>query len=408
MIPITDSTTLSIEKTAKLIQSLVDLKDKNVELPWKLAKCVDDVLDTQQTLLKEIDDLLHDHNEAKDNEDRLEILKTIVEPNPEFLATKDEYGRIPCAVEICRETKPSFSALKLYAEVGYKHNVGGEGKRGGILVPDNYYFTALQHIETVEPLKVLQETTPPLFFIEDVQKHTLFHAAVFSGNTDLVKYFISLDPSFVYMKDRDGNFPLQYVERHLKDENMYDLLQYLLQTIFSQSPTSNETIGGLFGINPLSNDKLIISCMVDNMGMEKAWDCIERTLSKQKELNNLPCILHNIIQHTPDYFSEVIKRFPESVHVRDKNNNRLPIHIALEKGMEWSIELAYLLNASQEYLKDVDPVTNWPPFVLAGMGESCNLRIVYDLLRKHPEHVEKSGDGKYVWERRGLNHIKRK
>ena len=101
----------------------------------------------------------------------------------------------------------------------------------------------------------------------------------------------------------------------------------------------------------------------------------------------------------PAYFSEVIKRFPESVHVRDKNG-RLPIHIALEKGMEWSTELAYLLVTSQEYLKEVDPVTNWPPFVLAGMGESCDLRIIYDLLRKHPEHVEKSGDGTYIWEKR--------
>ena len=143
--------------------------------------------------------------------------------------------------------------------------------------------------------------------------------------------------------------------------------------------------------------------MVDKMGKEKIWDCIERALLKHKELNDLPCILvHQTIQHTPEYCSEVIKRFPQSVHLRNKNN-RLPIHVALEKGMGWSLELAYLLNASQEYLKEVDPVTNLPPFVLAGMGESCDLRTIYDLLRKHPEHVEKSGEGTYIWERRGLN-----
>ena len=67
--------------------------------------------------------------------------------------------------------------------------------------------------------------------------------------------------------------------------------------------------------------------------------------------------------------------------------------------MEWLLELSCLLIASQEYLKEVDPVTNWPPFVLTGMGESCDLRIIYDLLLEHPEHVEKSGDGSYIWEK---------
>ena len=138
--------------------------------------------------------------------------------------------------------------------------------------------------------------------------------------------------------------------------------------------------------------------MVDNMGMERAWDCIERAVLKQKALNDMPRILHQTILHAPEYCSEVIKRFPESVHLRNKNG-RLPIHVALEKGMEWSIELSYLLNASQEYLKEVDPVTNWAPFVLAGMRKSCGLRKIFDLLRTHPEHVEKSRDGKYIWER---------
>ena len=124
MIPISSSTSLSIENSAKLLQSLVDLEDKNVELPKKLAKCVDDFLDAQQTFLREIDEFLHDYNDEDDSENKLEILKTIVEPYPEFLATMDEDTFLPCHCEALKKPESSYSALKLYAEIGRKHNIG--------------------------------------------------------------------------------------------------------------------------------------------------------------------------------------------------------------------------------------------------------------------------------------------
>ena len=49
------------------------------------------------------------------------------------------------------------------------------------------------------------------------------------------------------------------------------------------------------------------------MGMKKTLDCTERAFSRHKELNNnLPCILHQTIQHTPAHFSVVIKWFLEN------------------------------------------------------------------------------------------------
>ena len=37
-------------------------------------------------------------------------------------------------------------------------------------------------------------------------------------------------------------------------------------------------------------------------------------------------------------------------------------------------------------MKDVDPVTKRPLFLLARMGKSCDLGVIYDLLRKHSDH----------------------
>ena len=54
------------------------------------------------------------------------------------------------------------------------------------------------------------------------------------------------------------------------------------------------------------------------------------------------------------------------------------------------MELSYLISASCPYLNVVDPVTKWPLFALAG---KCDLKTIYTLLRKNPEHIEMTEDG---------------
>ena len=73
-------------------------------------------------------DMGDDDNNTEDDDDgdELEILTTIVEPYPEFLATKDEKGKLPCHCQAWKRTKSSHKVLKLYADIGGKHNIGGE------------------------------------------------------------------------------------------------------------------------------------------------------------------------------------------------------------------------------------------------------------------------------------------
>ena len=57
--------------------------------------------------------------------------------------------------------------------------------------------------------------------------------------------------------------------------------------------------------------------------------------------------------------------------------------------MTWSPDLVSIINISRSHLKDNDPVTGWPPFVLASMEPSCGLMTSFYLLKKHPEHGQK-------------------
>ena len=94
-----------------------------------------------------------------------------------------------------------------------------------------------------------------------------------------------------------------------------------------------------------------------------------------------------MIQHAPEQILNAMTRFPHAVFLRDENN-RLPIHIALESGMQWSAGLVSLMNATISNLKEKDPVTGLYPFALAAMEPSCDLRTIIHLLKLYPGHPQ--------------------
>lgn len=155
---------------------------------------------------------------------------------------------------------------------------------------------------------------PPLFHIKDIKKYCLLQDAVQWYCMDLkrVKYFIDLDPSCVYHKDNYNRLPIHHFswdsDDIVNEKLQLETAQYLIQASLSYS-ISNKRIGGLFTKEP-NDDDYVINNIVKGMGIEKTWDLIERSLSKHKQQNNLPCILLQTIKHTPEYCSEVIKGFP--------------------------------------------------------------------------------------------------
>ncbi len=240
---------------------------------------------------------------------------------------------------------------------------------------------------------------------EDVRKYFLLHEAVKDENLEMVKYMIELDSSCLDYSDKMNNYsvPITYVCTYdAKDnadkeaeKNRLEIVKCLIKGGIKlecakfrdnkgrQLTTDQINIGGLF--EKAENGEFVLDCLIERFG-EEIWDSIEEVLSSFADLS-LP-ILHKTIKHCPQYFSTVFSRFPEAITARD-SDNRLPVHISLETGMKWSFELLAMIQASRPYLKDMDPVSKCPPFILASLDErSCDLRTIFFLLRKHPEHLE--------------------
>ena len=82
MIQITSSTSLSIEKTAKLFQSLVDLKQENVELPAQILESMNAL---QEKFMEDMDTFLHTAQIYEHGNDaELNTVKAIVETSWNF------------------------------------------------------------------------------------------------------------------------------------------------------------------------------------------------------------------------------------------------------------------------------------------------------------------------------------
>lgn len=362
---------------------------------------MDDLLQAQQTFIQTIHDTIH---YCEFGIEEKEMVSTIIETIPEFLATV-KFNNIPIQEATIANEYPEIF-VPLYANVGFDHGIGGTHGRGGLLFmgandEDNNVFQTISLFRNgskcIQFFDAVKHHTPPLFSTNDIRKYYLVHCAVEQGNLDLVKYFINLDPTSIYHTNDKDEIPLFHVPSGTNDhtDDVKKVMRFLLQARVLDSSRivdggdRDDTIGGLFAKSNCGMTALQYLISNHEGREDDLWDKIEEALSPY--ISNHP-ILHKVIEHCPDQIAEVIKRFPESILIRD-GENRLPIHVALDKGIPWSENLACMIMLGQQQLKEVDPVTRWPPFALA--GKNCDLRTIYTLLRKNPEHVQILDDGQY-------------
>ena len=371
--PITGKTTLSIEKTTNLLRTLP-------------KGFIGEVLNEPNKLVEKLDKYMHAlHHRV----DEIDVVKSIIETCPEFLATEgnDGFKALPIRFFACSTNEEVVLTLvPLLAEVGRKHGIGGEEERGGLLVKTSNGLNTLQRLafrESSDIMEVLKNANPPLLLKEDVCNYGLLNLAAARKSFEMIRYMVKLDPSSLYYNHRKWCIPLYIACCYKKKKDCLKVVEYLIHKAASYD-TSNVTIGGLF-YKGTESGKLILDCMIKKYGKDDTWSCIKQALS----FTDIP-ILHKIIQHSPQNFQHAMTHFPNSILVRD-SENRLPIHVALECGMKWGPDIVFMVHANKGHLKHVDPVTKWPAFVLAALDKetsSCDLSTIFFLLREHPEHAE--------------------
>ena len=134
---ISSATSLSIGKTTKLLQSLVDLKAQNVELPDQISKNIDHAFkggtEQQSYLWKTLVDFctLTKFTLMKTKWNTWLQKQLLDYTLNSLLQLSSMRSTLPCHFA----TELSHNYLKLLIEIGMKHNIGGKDSRGCFPVP---------------------------------------------------------------------------------------------------------------------------------------------------------------------------------------------------------------------------------------------------------------------------------
>ena len=206
----TTATHLSIQKTATLLQNLVDFKAQtDIEFPSIIDKCVSELLDAQSAFVKQIDKYMHCNDR---DVDEVETMKIIIETCPDFMATKNEDGDLP--IHCSAYDDLSFHIfVPLLADMGRRHGIGGVDGRGGLLVVDSRGFNAFHYLSnrpSPDTFTALMSTEPPLFCKQDVNGYFLLHFGVIRGHIGMVTFMVNLDPSCLYRCNETFQMPIGF------------------------------------------------------------------------------------------------------------------------------------------------------------------------------------------------------
>ena len=257
-----------------------------------------------------------DLNAKKQSEDDI---RTLVQCVPTALSCEDEGGNLPVFNALY---SGCISCIPMLIEEGMKHNVGGEGMRGGLLSedPEDGESLLLKMISwnsndnwdvcCLDAIKRLRE----MGFIEkeDINKYNLLWESCKESSSKRFNYFADWDPSELKVQ-RDGKSLLH------------------LCAIFM------------------------------------SWDISEFQLALSATLRHYPhelglLLLKNAKGDTP--FQMAKKHFAKEAF--------------------WKVIKKCLDESNGSMILERDPETNTYPFLLAAAGDTSELDLVYYLVRRNP------------------------
>lgn len=269
---------------------------------------------------------------------------------------------------------------------GCRNCVGGSEGRGGLMLAKRRGWEPFQYLvknSCTSILRHLVQMSPPLLFPQDVIKYNLLDLSItMNSKIEMTKFLIELNPEAVYGKK--GLTPIFRCSLHSTENDLRVLLPLLLDVGMKQQVGGEYGVGGLCVQSPggqmpldiLFFQRRIVSPLTD----------LSRILKRSVETE--PILQAMIINYTHKQMknaqncSKMIKHFCQCIRTKD-SMGRLPLHHALELGLEWELVLRDLIYIDIETMEQKDPLTGLPPAALAA-GSICTLSTLYKLIRHFP------------------------
>ena len=331
-----------------------------------------------------------------------DVMNTVTQ-HPEVLTKCGKTLALQKACDMDRNIV-SIELIRLLIEEGCRQNFG---ERGGLRTSSHKYGSAPLQVlvkrGSLRVLKFLSEANPPLLCKEDVSSFNLLHFAAGHGHVDVVRFLMQLDPDSIYSRDQDGALPIHVTCNFQKDcSDSYYLIRELLLDEYIQknhlekcyynnnNNSSNNNIN-----DEVDHDEHAITILEWFFPrVHASKDAIDKYVKDIANIMNhhsvsIPLLCAAVRVGAPyPHLKCIIDLVHNAASVRD-HDHRLPIHLAVERGMLWSKGLRDIVRTNPEGVNERDCKTFLFPFALAASGEkSCELDSIYMLMQHHPELVD--------------------
>ena len=355
-------------------------KEYAAEVVQILERAAKDIADQTGGFLQKLDVMKkHDQN----------TLKKMISASPSSLSHVNEFGQLP--IQKALRDPHTVGYVPLLAKEGVKYNVGGEGKRGGLLLGDpadedgdstlhllgswryhKHPWRDLYDEACVGVMKELRHAN--LLTKEDIKDcHLLYNTCQSEGKNQRFAFLCDWCPEG--MKDHKYNdHPM--IHAVIKRRTVESFAMFL-----KSATTHHANDAGL--LFQTDDDGITAyERAFDKFGKEKAikvtGDCIPF------DDPQVP-ILHHVAKHTPQFLNEFSTRYKSAMHLRDNSGRNLDQAMLTSGNVTFNNNALFLSRTlSDDDLKETDPATELYPFMVAATGNNCDLSAVYVLLKRNP------------------------
>jgi hypothetical protein len=337
--------------------------------------------------IKELSDqlgkYLHDLRRNKPNED---ILQQIIAVAPTCLSYTNEKGRLP--IHTAARYTGSARYVPLLAKEGIKFKVGGGSKRGGLLVKvtgKDYGTNALQMLANLSSrtntiptdttyLDVMKELRDSnLLLKEDIKDHNLLLYACCRNSQLRFDFLVDWDAKGLLTYKFKG---LPIVLATVKYFPTHDRLSAFLETALRLHPGD---LGGFFLKD--KEGKTVCERAFAKYGIEKTMKILGNLIPFEDP--HFP-ILHHVAKHAPQYMNDFVNRYPSAIYLRDCKGRTLHQDALASGSKKFKSHAMFFVGMSDDQVREIDPVTELYPFMVAASGQMSDLDAVYYLMKKDP------------------------
>ncbi|GFH46509.1 hypothetical protein CTEN210_02983 [Chaetoceros tenuissimus] len=363
---------------------------------WKDEKCLKDIMKTVQSTKKQLVDAFGQSLHAlAESEPKTSTVESVVKNFPDAMKIENEKKRLPIQACLWYTSNHALKYIPLLAREGFKYNVGGEGKRGGLLTSDpswdNARLNTLQLAAIMNGdgnlskdfdegiVKVLETLKKDgLLKKGDVTEYNLIRESAWKGCHMRFKFLLQLDPESVSGFLLDGKMFMYYLVNNRKLCHFKAILKVTLELYPEQA-------GYLFQKN-LSRQQTAVERAIRKYGEKETMTALHEIISPSKRFP----ILHHALVHAPKTQTLFMQWFPWAYNLRDHNNRSL-IQAILAAGATVLHKNAHVFaSMSDEQICEKDPITTLYPFAAIASGEDGDLEKSFYLLRRQPGVLDRS------------------